>query len=836
MNQERLAEIERLLKVATEELSRIQKQRDFLIDQISSLNRERENLLHSAVAESRVQYSGGRVTNQSNEESKVRLFCSLFRGRQDIYARRFESRKTGKSGYQPDCMNEWRPGTCLKPQVKCSQCDSREFVPLSDSVVQKHLMGRDPSDRERKDFTIGIYPLLPDETCWFLAVDFDKSAWEKDAQAFRETCNQQGVPASLERSRSGNGAHISIFFSEKAPARLARSLGSLLLTETMEKRPEISLKSYDRLFPNQDTMPERGFGNLIALPLQRGPRSTNNSVFLDENLRPYPDQWSYLSSVRRLTLKELEQIVQTLSRSRQELGPHSSFAELTDEAPWELKRFRDWKETKVHGPLPNGINVVLADQLYIPKQGLSPTLHNRIIRLAAFPNPEFQRAQAMRLSTYGKSRIVSCAQDFPDHIALPRGCLEGLNELLRELNITAVIDDKRNRGTSVQVSFRGDLSGLQVEAAEALLKHETGVLVAPTAFGKTVVAAWLIGNRKVNTLVLVHRRQLMDQWIKRLSEFLETPPGTIGQIGAGKKLETGLIDVAILQSLIREKEVDPVIDQYGQIVVDECHHISAPIFEQIARTAKACYVVGFSATVERKDGHHPIIFMQCGPVRHRVSIAGLQASDQMTRTVQVRRTGFLLPNTLAQLKSLTIHDVFESLVHDERRNKVIVKDILSCLEEGRSPLLLTERRSHLEYFTQTLTPLVPNLIVFAGGMGQKQRKEALSKLHYEGPRLVLATGRYLGEGFDDDRLDTLFLAMPISWKGTLAQYAGRLNRIRPGKYELTIYDYADLDVPMLKRMFQRRVRGYNQLGYSISDEQGSGLSDRRLFQPDLKKE
>jgi len=834
MDQERLTEIARFLKIAADELSNLEKQRQFLIDQISSLNRERESLLHSAaIKESQIQYPSGNFTQSSSEDEKIRLFHSLFRGRQDVYARRFESRKTGKSGYQPDCSNEWRAGICQKPQIRCNRCEHRQFVPISESVIQKHLRGRDPADREGKDFTIGIYPLLLDETCWFLAVDFDKSTWQKDAQAFRETCALHGVPVSLERSRSGNGAHIWIFFSEQVPARLARSLGSLLLTETMERRPEISLASYDRFFPNQDTMPERGFGNLIALPLQRGPRTRGNTVFVDENLTPYPDQWSYLSSVNRLALDELEQIVHTLSLSRKELGVHSSFAELKDETPWEKKSFRDWKELKIQGPLPDNVNLVLADRLYIPKQGLSPTLHNRFIRLAAFPNPEFQRAQAMRLSTYGKPRIICCAEDLPDYVALPRGCLEELQEILQTLGVATELDDKRTRGTSVEAQFHGNLNERQTEAAEALLKHESGVLVAPTAFGKTVVAAWLIGHRKVNTLVLVHRCQLMDQWIRRLNEFLKPPPGIIGQIGAGKKSETGLIDVAILQSLIHEHEVNPVIQQYGQIIVDECHHISAPMFEQIARATKARYIVGFSATVERKDGHHPIIFMQCGSVRHRVSIAGLQASDQMTRTVRVRRTGFLLPDTLAQLKSLSIHDVYESLVDDEHRNKAIVKDILSSLEEGRSPLLLTERRSHLEYFTQALAPLVPNLIVLSGGMGQKKRKEAISNLQNEGPRLLLATGRYLGEGFDDDRLDTMFLAMPISWKGTLAQYAGRLNRIRPGKTELTIYDYADLDVPMLKRMFQRRLLGYRQLGYSINDEQANVLTGQRPFQPDL---
>jgi superfamily II DNA or RNA helicase len=813
MNQERLAELERLLRIAEDDLSNLLRHKEFLLDQVASLKRERENLLHPVVEESPAHYSGSWITTQSREEAKIRIFRALFRGREDVYARRFESRKTDKSGYQPDCKNEWLADICLKPKIKCSDCDHRQFIPVTDAVIRNHLMGRDPADLVGRDFTIGVYPLLPDETCWFLAVDFDKSAWREDAQAFRHMCGQRGIPASLERSRSGNGAHVWIFFSEPVPARLARSLGSFLLTETIERRPEISLKSYDRLFPSQDTLPQRGFGNLIALPLQRRPRDSGNSVFLNENVEPYADQWSYLSSIRRLAREEVEQLVQKLSRSGHELGPRSAFVELTDEAPWEQKRFSNWKELEVHGPLPDKVNLSLVNQLYIPKQGLSPSLCNRIIRMAVFPNPEFQRAQAMRLSTYGKPRMICCAEDFPDYIALPRGCLGELLELLQALGVSAGMDDRRTHGSNLQVQFHGELNELQTEAAEALLKHETGVLVAPTAFGKTVVGAWLIARRQVNTLVLVHTRQLMDQWVNRLDGFLKPQPGTIGQIGAGKDLGTGLVDVGILQSLVHKCEVNPLVEQYGQIIVDECHHISARSFEQVARAAKACYVTGFSATVERRDGHHPIIFMQCGPVRHRVTVERQQTSDHLTRAVRVRKTGFLLPDALAQLKSLTIHDVYEGLIHDEQRNQMIVADALSCLERGCCPLVLTERRDHLGYLAQCLGPVVSNLVILTGGMGQKQRKAAMSSLHQEGSRLVLATGRYLGEGFDDDRLDTLLLAMPISWKGTLAQYAGRLNRTRHGKHEVTIYDYADLEVPMLRRMFQRRLRGYKQLGY-----------------------
>ncbi len=439
--------------------------------------------------------------------------------------------------------------------------------------------------------------------------------------------------------------------------------------------------------------------------------------------------------------------------------------------------------------------------------------------MAAFPNPEFYRAQAMRLSTYDKFRMISCAEDFPEYIALPRGCIGELLELFETLGVKATLNDKRIKGGSLSLQFQGDLTEAQQRAAEAILKHDTGVLVAPTAFGKTVIAAWLIARRGVNTLVLVHTRQLLDQWLNRLDRFLKPPPGTLAQIGAGKKQETGLIDIAILQSLIHRQSVNPLVERYGHIIVDECHHISASSFEQVARAAKALYVTGFSATVERKDGHHPIIFMQCGPIRHRVTVKQQQVADHIKRTVYVRNTGFILPDELARLGSLTIHDMYEALIRDESRNQMIVSDALSCLEKGGCPLILTERRAHLEYLHQLFAPVIPNLIVLTGGMGQKQRKAAMANLQQENPRMVLATGRYLGEGFDDDRLDTLFLALPISWKGTLAQYAGRLNRTHREKEQIAIYDYADLDVPMLRRMFERRRRGYRQLGYETCDDQ-----------------
>jgi len=367
----------------------------------------------------------------------------------------------------------------------------------------------------------------------------------------------------------------------------------------------------------------------------------------------------------------------------------------------------------------------------------------------------------------------------------------------------------------LEVQFLGTLNDLQNQSAQALHEHETGVLAAPPAFGKTVVGAWLIAQRHTNTIILVHNRQLMDQWMSRLKSFLNLPMELPGQFGGGKKNPTGMVDVAMLQSLFLEGEVDPIIEQYGQLMVDECHHISARSFELVARAAKARFITGFSATVERKDGHHPIIFMQCGPIRHRVKQEDQRTANPMDRIVITRLTGFILPDNLAQLKSLTIHDIYDSLIHHQSRNQMIISDTLQCLEESRSPLLLTERIEHLEILREALSLHIPNLIVLKGGMGRRDLKGALDSLKSEGPRLVLATGRFLGEGFDDARLDTLLLAMPISWKGTLAQYAGRLHRVHGGKTKVMVYDYADLNIPMLKRMYQRRLHGYRLLGYEI---------------------
>jgi len=759
--------------------------------------------------------SAGVVNQTSSSQAKIALFRSLFRGRDDVYPRRFESRKTGKSGYAPACANEWVRGICEKPRIKCAECPNRRFLQVTDDVIRWHLSGYDP---DGQPFVAGVYPLLQDERCFFLAVDFDKAGWREDAAAFLEACRRLNLPAALERSRSGRGAHVWFFFEEAIPAALARRLGSHVLTETMEGRPDIGLDSYDRLFPNQDTMPQGGFGNLIALPLQKGPRKQDNSVFLDDGFVPWADQWAFLASVRKIGRSQVEGVVQEAERRGRILGVRLPPQDDGEDEPWTAPPSRHRREPPIAGELPPTLDLVLGNQIYIAKDGLHPGLRNRLLRLAAFQNPEFYKAQAMRLSTYAKPRVIACAEDHPHHIGLPRGCLDDVREALTDLGVRTAIRDERYGGRSLLVNFQGELRPEQKTAADAMLRHETGVLAATTAFGKTVVAAWLIAQRGVSTLVLVHRRQLLDQWIERLSAFLGMPAKSIGRIGGGRSRPTGMLDVAVIQSLGRKGVVDDRVADYGHLIVDECHHLSAHSFEQVARQAKARFVVGLSATVARKDGHHPIIFMQCGPVRHRVNARAQAAARPFEHLVLVQPTAFQPSRSPDSDKRIEFQALYQELIDDELRTRRICDDVIESVRHGRSPLVLTERNDHLDRLEQGLATSVGHVVVLRAGMGKKQRQavtDRLAAIPRDEPRALLATGKYIGEGFDDPRLDTLFLSLPVSWRGTIAQYAGRLHRLYDGKREVRIYDYADLNVPMLARMFDRRCRGYEAVGYTI---------------------
>lgn len=791
-----------------------------MAEEREALEARLEQLLQPDVAFGSARVPACDVTVVSPAGRKVALFRTLFAGRTDVFPIRWENAKAGRVGYAPACANEWALGICGKPRVKCGACPNQAFIPVSDGVIEGHLRGEDrvrPRGAAR-DFVAGVHPLLPDETCRFLAADFDGEDWAHDALAYLETCRLQDIPAALERSRSGKGGHVWVFFAEPVPAREARHLGAMLLTGTMERRPEIGFASYDRLFPSQDTLPAGGFGNLIALPLQRRARERGNSLFVDDELRPFDDQWAFLPSLKRLDRATVAALVaEAESRGAGVLGVRLPVEDEDADEPWLLPPSRRRNPEPVLGPFPERVEVVLADGVYVDRSGLPPPLVARLVRLAAFQNPEFHRAQAMRLSTFGKPRIISCAELHPRHVALPRGCLDEIQELFRSHRIRTEVVDRREAGALLATRFRGVLRDGQAAAVEALAPRDCGVLAATTAFGKTVVAAALIARRGRNTLVLVHRRQLLSQWVERLRAFLLPEDGDIGVIGGGKRRPSGRIDIALIQSLVRKGEVSDLVAGYGHLVVDECHHLSAVSFELVARRSKARHVLGLSATVARKDGHHPIIFMQCGPVRHRVDARSQAARRTFTHLVRLRETGFRLPSGQDDGRSLPIPAVYAMLAADEGRNALIVGDVLAALEAGRHPVLLTERRDHLERLRDYLQGSVPNLVVLRGGMssGERRAAEAAMQAGGDGARLLLATGRYLGEGFDDPRLDTLFLTMPISWKGTLAQYVGRLHREHQDKSEVVVHDYVDAAVPVLTRMAARRQAGYRSLGYVI---------------------
>lgn len=758
---------------------------------------------------------------------KVDLFKKIFKGRTDVFASRWQNSK-GRSGYSVACHNEWTPGVCNKPKIKCSECPNRKYKALDDQVIYDHLAGR---------HVVGLYPLLADNHCHLLAADFDKADWQDAAKAISKACQQLKIPHAVEISRSGNGAHLWVFFSEPTLARDARLLGFGLLDKAMEIHPNLSFESYDRLFPNQDIMPDGGFGNLIALPLQHLARQQGYSQFVDHNLIPYPDQWHFLSQIKSLSSKQLNNLLIQLeppesARRSLTLSGHQA---VDDRPPWE--QGAKITHTKVDN-CPEQIALTLANHIYIKINELPAPLTARLKRLASFSNPVFFKTQALRFSTHGIPRYITCARIERGYLSLPRGCFDEIVMLFKEQGVAIIMDDKRQSGQRLSsLKFLGKLRKDQTKAVNVMTQHNTGVLHAPTAFGKTVAAIGVIAKRKVSTLILTHSRQLLEQWQERLKSFLSDTE--VGIIGGGKKKPTGQIDIATYQSLINKKDntVDPLIQEYGQIIVDECHHISAPRFEMVLNEVRAKYVLGLTATPDRQDGHQKIIFMVAGPIRHKVKP---NHSEKFEQEVMVTQLYHVPTTNLTNLeKRPRITDVYRWLTENIQRTEKIVADVTVKIAEGRHPLVLTERREHAEAINQSLIKNGIRTVILKGAMRAKERIAANEQL--AGAQVVVATGKYVGEGFDLPRLDTLFLALPIAWKGSLAQYAGRIHRESDGKERVIIFDYVDSSLPMLERMFRKRERGYKAMGYQItytnkkrilSEENGSiVLSDELSLTP-----
>ncbi len=778
------------------------------------LSREPEHIIQHSATE----LSSENISYRSASAEKIRLFMSLFKGRDDVYAKRWDSKKKETAGYSPVCLNEWKRGICDKPKVTCSVCVKKSYTPFDGAVIEKHLLG---------NMVVGIYPMLLDETCWFLAIDFDDGDWQKDISTLQDICMAFGIPVVAERSRSGNGGHAWFFFETPISATLARKFGTSLLTHATNERHEITFKSYDRFFPNQDTMPKGGLGNLIALPLQKEARLAGNSVFVDRNFEPYPDQWAFLGTIQKLSADDLLALTTQLSPGS-ELGVVKQDDEEVQK-PWEAQRVVALQRSD----FPREVEIVKANMLYIPKSGISQRALNRLKRLAVFKNPEFFKHQAMRLPTFDKPRIFCCADDSADYLCLPRGCEKEMKALLAEHGVSFTCMDKTSCGRTIAVEFNGELRDEQPVALEKMLEHDIGVLSGTTAFGKTVLAIRLIAERKVNTLIIVDKVTLVSQWRNRLQEFLsihETLPEAeanqkkrgrkksreiIGQLGNGKNTLSGIIDISLMQSLNKSGDVNECVKNYGMIIVDECHHAAASSFEQVLKAASAKYVYGLTATPTRKDGHHPIIFMQCGPIRYRDD-AKLQAEKRPFDHFIIPRFTSLRAPLGRNEPELTVQDFYSEIVVNEMRNQLIIDDVVNSHQQGRSCLVLTERTAHVKLLAKALSEKIPEVLSLMGKMGEKETGEIFKRIS-ETPAdrqlTLVATGKFIGEGFDEPRLDTLFLTMPISWKGTIQQYAGRLHRLFADKKEVQIYDYVDIHVKMLEKMYGRRLNSYASIGY-----------------------
>ncbi len=766
----------------------------------------------------------------------ARFFYSLFHGRSDVYAKRAVM-KNGKVGYFPVCENLWRYGVCPKAdrqKVKCVSCPNRSWTPLNQRVLMAHLTGEkfDGSD------VIGIYPLLPDDTCRFLVFDFDDheaspgTAWREDVDALRKICSRNGVPCSVERSRSGSGAHVWLFFDAPISAELSRRFGSTLLTKGAESVNLKDFKTYDRMLPAQEHLSEGGLGNLIALPLQGQALRQGNSAFVDENWNAYPNQWEYLKSVQKIGKAFVEEKAALWSADG-ELGTLSKTEDMVEaEKPWTKSSMLFHAEDAAQP-----ITITLANGIYIDTAGLKPRLQNALRRLAAYSNPEFYKKKALGFSTRNIPRIVFCGEDIGGYIHLPRGCAEKLTAQLEIAGINYIICDERQVGHKVKVNFKGTLYPQQAESAAKMLAQDTGVLCAATAFGKTAVAAYLVAQRKVNTLVLVHNIEIMKNWVEDFEKFLQidedlpeyiTPKGrrkkrknVVGTLTGGCNSLGSIIDVAMVTSLGQGDTINELVKNYGMVIMDECHHAGAAIAEDVLNAVSAKYVYGLTATPKRDDGQEQKIFMQFGPIRYRYTAKDHAAAQNVRHFVYPRFTRLFVPNA----NKLSYNQARRAVVKSNVRNEQILNDVTTCLQTGRTPLVLTKEKEHAAFLYEQLKSKADHIFLLQGGNSTKQKEELRTQMRAIPPNesvVLVAIGQYIGEGFNFPRLDTMMLTMPISWQGNVEQYAGRLHRDYAGKQDVVIYDYVDAHIRVLESMYYKRLRTYKRIGYeiiAISNEQ-----------------
>lgn len=810
---------------------------------------------------------GARIIKEEITKTHFRFFYSMFKGRMDVYSKRGgkPNPKTGQTGYYTQCWNFWKDGLCPKKngkKIKCSECRNQNYKQLRGEVIMHHLIGA----KEDCSDVIGLYPMMQDETCNFLVFDFDNhddkskvddfantdDEWIDEVNAMRSICQFSNVDILVERSRSGKGAHIWLFFEEPIPAAAARKFGTALLTKGAESVNQKSFKSYDRMIPAQDHMPEGGLGNLIALPLQGQALKNGNSAFIDENWNAYPDQWKVLKSTSKISKAFIDEKINEWSADGL-LGmlaeDMSGTVEKSDNGiskPWEKKK-KNFELTDVDGAL----DITLANQIYIDTGNVKPRLQNQIRRLAAFSNPEYYKNQAMGFGTRGTVRIISCSRDIDQYLCIPRGCEEKLLGKLEEASIAYKKTDHRESGRKIEVTFVGELRPEQKEASEEILNHDIGILGAATAFGKTAVGAYLIAARKVNTLVLVHNTEIMKNWVEDFEKFLivdEEPPeyktatgrvkkrkSVVGRMYAGHNSVTGIIDVVMISSLGKNGEINQLVKDYGLVIMDECHHGASQTAEEVLNEVNAKYVYGLTATPKRDDGQETKIFMQFGPIRYRYTAKDRAKEQGIEHFVYPRFTRLVHPDG----ETIKINDAYKLARESEIRNKQIVSDVSMCLENGRTPLVLTKFKDHAAALYDLLKNSADHIFLLKGGKRAKER-DLIRKRMKEVPGnetiILVAIGQYIGEGFNYPRLDTMMLTTPIAWEGNVEQYAGRLHRDFEGKQEVIIYDYVDSHIRVLEKMYHKRLRAYKKIGYEIcmalidKKQSANAIYDKKSYQ------
>ena len=770
-------------------------------------------------------------------------FFSYFWGRRDVYAKRSVRKDTGSACYYRQCVNFWSYGCHKRSQdkIKCKDCQMREDKKLTVRDVQKHLEGKAVDGTD----VIGVYPMLSDDTCRFIVFDFDNhakgaeaddfantdDAYQEEVNAVRQICKANGIAALTERSRSGRGAHIWIFFDKAIPAALARRFGNALLEKGMESISVHSFTFFDRMMPMQDHLPVGGIGNLIALPLQGLALQKGNSAFIDENWNAYPDQWSTLWKTPRLTQKQVEDHIAEwnggpLPLSRPSDADKCNNTRTVNGKPWE-------KDAAFHAEDVTGVlSITMADGIYINTDNIKPLLQNQIRWLAAFKNPVFYKNLAMGIANFDTPRIIYLGSDEDGYIHIPCGLSDSLLEKCDQAGISYSIDDQRVQSKSLSITFNGELHDEQQRAVDALLCHDNGVLSAATAFGKTVVCTYIIAQRRQPTLILLESSSLIEQWQNALERFLvideelpsySTPTGRvkrrkthIGWLQGQHDSLSGIVDIAMVGSLCKKGNFHPLLQEYGMVIVDECHHAATDTMASVLQHVKSRYVYGVTATPIRGDGLEKINHMLMGPIRFQYT-SKQRAQDQgirhlvyprFTRTVNPYRYG----------EKTHPNDAYELLRNNDVRDQQIISDIIQCIADGRTPVVLTKYTEHAERLYDRLRDAADHVFLYIGTVKKKQQKQLRAELLTVGPEeslILIATGQLVGEGFDFPRLDTLFLATPVAWKGVVEQYAGRLNRDYEGKQDVIIYDYVDSHIPMFDNMYGKRLKAYKQIGYEV---------------------